>query len=260
MRLNRMTLVVGGLIALAACSNDSTSPTQLPVDNNPAASTDGIDLIADMGATAAADIDGSGIGGSSLPDSLKLTTEQKAKIDSLHEAFRASAKGDLQALEDIEKAARKAREEGKSKEVVDSILATANPIRARLTAAFLKLLADIKAVYTPAQLAWINAQQLPMCGPNGRPELSEAQILARRALREAFIQATRADKELVKQIAREAKQAREAGKSETEVAAILAKADAPRSRINAAEDKLRQDLLNTLTPAQRSAWCRIGNG
>jgi Spy/CpxP family protein refolding chaperone len=257
MRFNRMTLVVGGLIALAACSNDTTAPIQTP-EQVPAA-VEGIDLIGDFGATAAADIDGAGIGGSSLPDSLKLTTEQKAKLDSLHEAFRATRKADLQALENIEKAARKAREEGKGKEVVDSILATAAPIRARLNAAFLKLLTDVKAVYTPAQLAWIYSQQLPLCGPNGRPKLNDAQIAARRALREAFIEATKNDKELVKQIVREAKQAREAGKPAAEIEAILAKAAAPRARIDAAEKKLREDLLATLTPNQRLDWCRLGN-
>jgi Spy/CpxP family protein refolding chaperone len=259
MRHTRMTLVVGGLIALAACGSESTSPIQNPEPQIPA-SAEGIDLISDFGFTAAADIDGSGIGGSSLPDSLKLTTEQKAKIDSLHDAFRTARQADLKALEGIEKAARKAREEGKGKEVVDSILATAAPIRERLNGAFIKLLTDLKAVYTPAQLTWIYSQQLPMCGPNGRPKLTEGQVAARRALREAFIEATKADKEIVKKVAREARQAREEGKPEADVAAILAKAADAHTRINAAEDKLRADLLQTLTPRQRADWCRIGNG
>ncbi len=259
MRHTRMTLVVGGLIALAACSSETTAPIQTPDEQIPA-STEGIDLVSDFGATAAADVDGSGIGGSSLPDSLKLTTEQKAKIDSLHHSFRTAKKADLKALEDIEKAARQARDEGKSKEVVDSILATATPIRERLNAAFTKLLTDLKAVYTPAQLTWIFSQQLPPCGPNGRPKLNEVQIATRRSLRETFIEATKNDKEIVKQVAREAKEAREDGKPESEIATILAKAADARTRIEAAEDKLRQDLLNTLTPRQRADWCRIGNG
>ena len=99
-----------------------------------------------------------------------------------------------------------------------------------------------------------------MCGPNGRPKLTEGQVAARRALREAFIEATKADKEIVKKVAREARQAREEGKPEADVAAILAKAADAHTRINAAEDKLRADLLQTLTPRQRADWCRIGNG
>lgn len=257
MRLTRMALAFGGIVALAACSSESTAPAATPPDQ--VQSTDGIDLISDFDATSASDVDGSGIGGSSLPDSLKLTTEQKAKIDSLHNAYRTAHKADIDSLAAIEKEARKAREEGKSKEVIDAILAKAAPIRARLLTAFTKLLADLRAVYTPAQLAWINSQKIPVCGPNGRPKLSEAQIAARHALREAFIEATKNDKELIKQVAREARQAREAGKPAAEIATILAKADAARARVNAAENKLREDLFNTLTPGQRAEWCRIAN-
>lgn len=256
MRLTKMSLVVGGIIAIAACNSETTAPVQTPEQVQ---ESQPIDLIGDFGATAASDIDGAGIGGSSLPDSLKLTTEQKAKIEELHAAFRTARAADLAALEAIEKEARAARDAGKSKEEVKKILDKAIPIRARLMTAFLKLVADIKAVYTPAQLAWINAHPIKECGPNGRPELNEAQIAAIRNLRKTFLETTNADREFVKKIAKEAEEARKAGKSSAEVKAILAKADPARVRIDAAESKLRQAILDLLTPKQRLEWCRINN-
>lgn len=253
MRLTRMSLVVGGILAITACSNETTAPVQTPDLTQESAP---IDLLGDFGATAAAEIDGAGIGGSNLPDSLKLTTEQKAKIEDLHAAFRTARAADLAALVAIEKEAREARDADKPKEEVQKILAKAVPIQERLRAAFLKLVADIRAVYTPAQLAWINAHEGKTCS-NGRPDLTEAQIAAIRNLRETFLETTKADRELVKTIAKEAEEARKAGKTSDEVKAILAKATAPRARIGAAEDTLRTAIFDLLTPAQRQAWCRF---
>jgi hypothetical protein len=101
-----------------------------------------IDLIGDFGATEESDIDGAGIGGSNLPDSLKLTTEQKAKIEDLHDAFRTARKADLTALEAIEKEARAARDADKPKEEVQKSIAKAAPIRERMIAALAKLIAE----------------------------------------------------------------------------------------------------------------------
>jgi Spy/CpxP family protein refolding chaperone len=84
-------------------------------------------------------------------------------------------------------------------------------------------------------------------------KLTDAQKTQIRALIEAFKQSTRADREALAAILREAVRAIEAGKSRTEVGAILAKGADIRRRLAAAEAKLKSDIDAVLTPEQR-AW------
>ena len=80
----RFVVLLGAIAVLAACDKSTT-----PV--SPATTTDDVvDLIPDYAVSPAASIDAAGIGGSLLPDALKLTPEQKAAITALHEAFMAA--------------------------------------------------------------------------------------------------------------------------------------------------------------------------
>jgi Spy/CpxP family protein refolding chaperone len=93
-------------------------------------------------------------------------------------------------------------------------------------------------------------------GVHGLPEnlkLTAAQQAAIRALHEAFMQANRADFEALAAIMRQARDAHQAGKSKEEIKAILDQAAPIRTRLMAAEAKLRTDILAVLTAEQR-AW------
>lgn len=84
-------------------------------------------------------------------------------------------------------------------------------------------------------------------------KLSTAQEAQIRALVEQFRAAARSDHEALAAIMRQAREGVRAGKSRDEVGAILAQGDAIRLRLEAAERKLREDILAVLTPEQK-AW------
>ena len=152
----RLVLVCGMAALIAACDQSApVSPTSGP--------SEVIDLVPDYAVSPAASIDAAGIGGSALPDALQLTAEQKAAIAALHDAFMQTNAADLAALEGIEREAKAAIKAGKPRDEVRAIVAKAEPIRVRLEAAFKKLQADIWAVYTPEQRAWIEAHRLRNC-------------------------------------------------------------------------------------------------
>jgi len=165
---------------------------------------------------------------------------------------------DIAALQAIEKEVKAAIRAGKPRDEIRAILAKADPIRARLDAAFKKLQADIWAVYTPEQRAWIEAHRVRDCKP-GSLQLTDDQVKAIRDLEQQFYNAVKPDLELIRSIAEEAKKAREAGKTRDEVAAILARAVEPQRRVADAEHKLQAAILAVLTPDQRMLWaCRRG--
>jgi len=248
----RFVVLLGAIAVLGACDKSTT-----PV--SPGTTTDDVvDLIPDYAVSPAASIDAAGIGGSLLPESLKLTAEQKAAIVALHDAFMKATAADIAALRAIEQEARAAIRAGKSREEVRAILATGAPIVARLDAAFKKLQADIWAVYTPEQRAWIEAHRLRNCKP-GSLQLTEDQVAAIRDLEQRFYAAVKPDLDLIRSIVEEARTARQAGKSREEVAAILAQAIEPQRRVADAERKLQAAILNVLTQDQRVVWaCRHG--
>jgi len=253
MRLTRLAVLLAGTVAIAACgTTEGTGPVTL-------AESEVIDIMPDYAASGAAIIDRAGIGGAEFPDSIALTTEQKAAIQALHDGFKTSTTTDLTALQAIEDEAKAARAAGKTREEIRAILQRAIPIRDRLDDAFRTLRAAILAIYTPAQRAWIEAQKTRECRNGDAPQLSEAQLAQIKSLRHAFENANRADIMLLKQVADEVKAAREAGKTDAEIRAILVKADAARARVRAAEQKLFDDIMAVLTAEQRAAWC-VGRG
>ena len=248
----RVVVLLGAVAALAACDHSTpVSPSSTPA-------ADAIDIVPDYAVSPAASIDAGGIGASLLPDALKLSAEQKAAIAALHDAFMKATASDIATLQAIEQQARAAARAGKSRDEVKAILANAAPIRERLDAAFKRLQADIWAVYTPEQRAWIEAHRARGCG-RGVLHLTDDQVKQIRDLEQQFYASVKPDLALIRSIVEEARQARAAGKSRDEVAAILAKAAAPQQRVSDAEKKLNAAIMALLTPEQRLLWaCRRG--
>jgi Spy/CpxP family protein refolding chaperone len=244
----RVVVALGMVVALAACDRPApVSPTPL---------NESVDLVPDYVLSPAASVDGAGIGAAQLPDRLRLTAEQKAAIAALHEAFMKATAADVAALRAIEREARDAAAAGKSRDEIRAILARALPIRERLDAAFRKLRADIWAVYTPEQRAWIESHRPRACGP-AAVNLTEEQAKQIRALQERFMVAVKEDLALIRSIVEKARAAREAGASREDVARILAEAAEPQRRVTEAERKLQAAVLALLTPEQQQRWlCR----
>ena len=248
MRSRFVMILCGAATILAACSQSE------PVA--PAASqNDGVDLVPEYVVSAATSVDAAGIGAARFPEGLQLTVEQKAAIAALHEAFAKATAADVTALRAIEREARQAIAAGKTRDEVRAILARALPIQERLDAAFRKLQADIWAVYTPEQRAWIESNRPRSC--DAAVKLTDDQAKQIRALQEQFVASVKADLELIRAVAEEARKAREAGRSRQEVAIILAKATEAHRRVADAERKLQAAILALLTPEQQRAWlCR----
>lgn len=247
----RFAMLIGTVVALAACDSSSSVSPATDV-------ADVVDLVPDYAASEAASIDAAGIGAAQLPENLRLTVEQKAAIAALHDAFTKATAADVAALRLIEQEAKAAIKAGKSRDEVHAILSKADPIRARLETAFKKLQADIWAIYTPEQKAWIESHRPRSCGP-AAAKLTDDQVKQIRDLQEVFVASVKSDLELVKSVAAEARKAREAGKSRDEIALILAKANDAQRRIADAERKLQDAILALLTPEQKHAWlCRRG--
>lgn len=246
----RVALLLGVVVALAACDRST------PVSPTPSSADDVIDVVPDYAVSPAASIDAAGIGASLLPDDLRLTAEQKAAIADLHETFMKANAADVAALRAIEREARAAVKAGKSRDEVRAILARAIPIRERLDAAFKTLRADIWAVYTPEQRAWIESHRPRACGA-ASVKLTDDQVTQIRALEERFYAAVKPDLDLIRSIVEEAREARAAGKTAREVAAILARAEEPQRRVREAERTLHNAILALLSPEQRQRWlCR----
>ena len=237
------------IVALAACGqSEPVTPTNTTAEV--------VDLVPDYAVSPAASVDAAGIGAAQFPEALRLTAEQKAAITALHAAFMQATASDVAALRAIESDVKAAIAAGKSREAIRAILERAAPIRARLDAAFRQLQADIWAVYSPEQRAWIESHRPGTCGP-AAVKLTENQVKEIRALQERFYAAVKNDLELIRSIVKEAQDARTAGKSRQEVAAILARAAEPQRRVADAERALQEAILALLTPEQRQAWlCR----
>lgn len=245
----RSLLIAAGFALLAACSNDTSAPADRALQSD-----DGIDLVQGMDASSAAAVDRAGIGGSGFPDSLKLTAEQKAKIDELHRAYQAATKADLEAVKAIEAEARAAKAAGKPRAEIATILAKAQPYLERIRAAFARLQAAIWEVYTPAQQAWIKSLA-PVSCRNDEAKLTDTQIKQIRALKEAFVEATKDELQIIRKAHEEARAALAAGASREEVRKILAKADVAVEALRQAELRLKEAILALLTPEQRRNLC-----
>lgn len=246
------------LVALAlatACSSDPVAPV---------ASTDvdqlSVDLTSQFEGTRGAAIDRGGIGGVEFPDSLKLSTEQKAQIEALHVAFETANAADLRALKAIEAEAKAAIKANKTREEVRAILEKAAPIRARLAVAFAKLGADIWKVYTPAQQAWITSRKRSdagECRADAANVLTTAQVEQIRQLKSRFAEAVKPHLETIKKAHEAARAAKAAGATAEEIRRILAAAEPAMTAVQKAERDLKAAILALLTEEQRNNRCLL---
>lgn len=247
-----LLLAAAGFLGLAACNSDPASP-----DDAGLLESGVLDLVPDYAISSAAEIDGAGIGAARLPDDLKLTPEQKAEIVALHEAFIQDHADEVAALREIERQLRELRSSGGSREGARVLFAQAHTILHGMADDFAALQEAIWAVYTPAQRAWIEAHRPRVCGPDGPPRLTQAQIAEIRALRQAFHAAVADDIAFIRQVHQQARAAHQAGASAEEIRAILATAHDALERLHAAERQLHQDIQDVLTQEQRARWCLV---
>ena len=190
----------------------------------------------------------------SLPDSLKLTAAQEQQVRALVAAFAAATKTDMDALHAIHQEARAAKAAGKTDAEIRAIYAKGDPIRARLHAAEAKLHADIVAVLTPAQQAWLKNPRPRPCG-DPKLQLTDSQKTQITALIAAFEAANAADLDAIRKVHEEARAAHKAGAPREQIAAILEKARAPMERVRNAQVALTAGILALLTPEQRASGC-----
>ena len=173
-RLTRTIPVFAATLLLGACDllptgNDQVALAEdyaLVMFGEPGASLEGT-----LGPQAPQHATDGRSGRAPLPDSLALTQAQKDSIDVLKAAFKAANAESLAQLKAIFDEAKAARQAGKTRDEVHAILATARPIRDALKPAVEALHAAIRAVFTPAQRAWLEANRPPMpggLGPIGR--------------------------------------------------------------------------------------------
>ena len=98
-------------------------------------------------------------GNRSFPDSLKLTEEQQLRIKTLRDSFKVAHAVELDSLRNIFTRARDAHRSGATREEVHAILVTSRPIVQGLRDDVFQLHQTIRAVFTPAQRAWLDAHR-----------------------------------------------------------------------------------------------------
>lgn len=249
--MRRIALAVIATLAVAACSKDTTAPASDSLLNE--------FLLGSSGAlTSAGGYDGDLyqqrlING--LPDELKLTPDQQAKIKALIQAFEAATKADHDAFNAIMRQAKDAIIAHKSRDEVKAILDQGIAIRSRLSAAEAALRSAIEAVLTPEQKAWLDAHRPARCDPSKFPPLTDAQKAQIRALETAFQTANKADLDAVKAIIDQARAAAAAGKTKAEVEAIMATARPLMEKLDAARRALQAQISGVLTPEQKASGC-----
>jgi Spy/CpxP family protein refolding chaperone len=239
--MQKTAIIILAALALGACGEDAVAPSQALV---------GLDDVAEIAFA------GSFVGDPGdrllplvhrLPDDLKLTSEQETQIRALIATFVESTRADHQALAAIMQEARAAARAGASREEIRAILQQGLPIRERLHAAETQLRADILAVLTAEQKAWLAANQPGACTAS---PLSEAQKTEIAALVAAFEQANLADIQAIRAAFEQARAARRNGASAEEVRAILAPVAPAVLRVRAAEIELAAAIASLLTPEQ----------
>lgn len=128
-----------------------------------------------------------GIGnGLKFPDSIALTQAQLAQITALRTAASQANAADSVAMQAIMDKMIAARAANAPSGMIDSLFAAYEPVARRLREAAQKLDADILAVLTPAQRAWVAACDVPRA-----LSVEQAQQIA--DLHEAFARETAAD-------------------------------------------------------------------
>ncbi|MEO5904446.1 MAG: Spy/CpxP family protein refolding chaperone, partial [Gemmatimonadaceae bacterium] len=193
--MRRIAFLTLAAVSFAACSTETTAPNTS-------------DLNIDAGAFGTALTVAGGYEAevyqtrlvNGLPDSLRLTDAQQAKVKALIVAFNAATKADREALYAILREAHDAAK-GKDRSAEDAvrkILATGVEIRVRLAAAEAKLKTDIDAILTADQRAWLASHQPKKCRPDKFNPLSDAQKVQIKALEKAFQDNNKADLQAVK--------------------------------------------------------------
>jgi Spy/CpxP family protein refolding chaperone len=246
--MRRIALMTVAALAFTACSNDTTTApanTALSIDagafGTAITSVGGYE--ADLYQTRLTN---------ALPDSLKLSADQQAKIKALITAFDAATKADREALGAILKEAKDASKprDRASADAVAKILAKGAEIAARLAAAEAKLKSDIDAVLTPEQRAWIAANAPKDCKAAKFPPLTDAQKAQIQALEKAFEDNNKADLQAVKAAYDQAE-----GKTKAERATILATVAPAIARLEAARKALATSIAGVLTAEQKASGC-----
>lgn len=150
--------VVAVSLTLAACTESATAPGTSALEQDYALLVFGETGQALEGTMGPQDstrpFDGRS-GRPPLPDSLKLTDEQKAEIQALRDAFKVAHADELAALKAIFEEARAARADGASPDEIRAILAEGRPIAEALRPAVRELHFQILNVMTEAQRAWL---------------------------------------------------------------------------------------------------------
>lgn len=250
--MRRIALTVIAAAALAACSNETTAPADVSQISDFEIGAFGSALTAAGGYDAELYrlrlLNG-------LPDDLKLTAEQQAKIKALVDAFEAATKADREALNGILREALQAIRAHKSRAEVKAILDKGAGIRERLSAAEATLRAQIDAVLTPEQKAWLASHKPQRCDPSKFPPLSDAQKAQMRALESAFQTANQADIDAVRAAFEQVRAAVVAGKSRDEIQSILNGIKPAIERLESARRNLRAQLEAVLTPEQKASGC-----
>lgn len=241
--MRRIAFFTLAALSLAACSSESTAPDSPDLAFGAALTGTALTIAggyeADIYQTRLFN---------GLPDSLKLSADQEARIRALVVAFEAATKADRDALNAL---LRQAGNGGRpSREAMREALTKGAPIIARLQAAGNKLKADIDAILTAEQRAWIAANAPKRCRPDQFPALSDAQKAQIRALEQSFQNANKADLDAVKAAFEEAR-----GKSREDAAKILERVAANRARLESARKQLREAISGVLTPEQKASGC-----
>ena len=253
--MRRIAFITIAAAALVACSSETTAP-------NSTAATDEITSFS-IGAfgTALTSVGGYDADlyqlrlAHGLPDDLKLTADQQARIKALVDAFQAATKADREALIALLRSAEDARKAKKSKAEIKAILDQGIPIHARLAAAEADLKAHIDAVLTPAQRDWLAAHAPKRCDPSKFIPLTDAQKAQMKAFEQAFETSNKADLETVKTGLKAIYEAVEAGKSKADVQALLDSIKPAIERLATARQALRAQLESVLTPEQKASGC-----
>lgn len=244
--MRKTAYILLAALTFAACESDTTGPSD---------SSNLLDEAAELAfsSTFITGDPGSKFVGFAFrfPDELKLTADQQAQIKALVDAFITATRADHEALAAILKQAHEAARAGKSKEEVHAILEQGRPIRERLQAAEAKLRADVLAVLTPAQRAWLESHQPRPCSTTPLTDAQKAEISG---LIAAFEQANAADIAAIRTAFEQARTAHQNGASREQIKQILDAVRPAMERVRAAEAQLAAAINNVLTAEQRTCF------
>jgi len=190
-----------------------------------------------------------------LPDDIKLTPEQEAKIKALVDAYKKATRADQQAFEAVLRDAKAAVKAHKSADDVKAILDKGAPIAGRLAKAAEDLKTAIDGVLTAAQRDWLASHAPKNCKKGSFPPLTDAQKAQMKAFEAAFETANKADLEAVKKGLDAIKAAAKAGASASDIQKILDGIKTPLDHLTAARKTLHDQLESVLTPEQKASGC-----